>query len=300
MKKIVFLMLALLLAWPAPTIARAEVLFSAYRKDATVFGQYLPPENMVVAGLVLVSKTDAKQFELFGAARLERPTPGVVCTFTVDLDAVQGLARITALKSGTSQYTSTLTQAQRDELQSGQLSLRMYRGEEYTQDDLLAECPVLSDFTEMTLSSAGVVNGVLADAFGKKGTQKHKGIPTRSMPLTVGNIPEGTRALAVSMIDPDGQNWVHWLAVNLPVQPELPENASVDLAEQIVQGKNDFGQIGYGGPTPPSGTHRYVITVYALSHLLDLKNGFKQNAFQKAIDGKILAEAILRVDYSRK
>ena len=92
---------------------------------------------------------------------------------------------------------------------------------------------------------------------------------------------------------------MHWLATNLPVAEEIPQNSSIDLAGQMVQGKNDFGFIGYGGPTPPSGTHTYVLTVYALSEPLVLKDGFKWKAFQKALDGKILAQADVTGDYSK-
>ena len=151
----------------------------------------------------------------------------------------------------------------------------------------------------MAVTSAGIQNGVLADEYGKRGVQKRKGIPTLSVPLHITGIPSGTAALAVSMIDPDGGDWVHWLAANIPVMADIPANASIDLAAQMVQGRNDFGFTGYGGPTPPSGTHGYVITVYALSEPLALKDGFKQKAFDKALDGKVLAQAQLTGDYSR-
>lgn len=280
--------------------AFAQARLSAYRKGNTVYGSFVPQEYLVTASLVITGETDAKRYELFGAGELNQLEQNMACAFSVDLSGAPGMLRVTDRKGGTSEFFAAMTQAQRDDMLSGSLTVRVYRSASYDDNDLLAQCAVEPASTEMTLTSAGVVNGVLDDAFGKKGEQKHKGIPTRSMPLSIQNIPEGTRALALTMIDPDGQDWVHWVAANLPVMEELPENASIDLAEQMVQGKNDFGATGYGGPTPPTGTHHYVITVYALSQPLGLKNGFKYKAFQKALEDRVLAQASLTAAYSKK
>ncbi len=156
---------------------------------------------------------------------------------------------------------------------------------------------------DMALSSNGIADGVMADAYGAKGSQLAKNIPTRSLPLTVSHIPEGAKSLAVTMIDPDGDNWVHWLAANINFsgsEIEIPENASIDLKDVMVQGKNDFGTTGYGGPTPPSGTHKYVITVYALDTILELKEGFSRKQLESAMEGHVKAQAVLTGDYSRK
>lgn len=150
---------------------------------------------------------------------------------------------------------------------------------------------------EFTVTSAGIAGGVMDDAFGMRGTQVDGFIPTRSLPLALENAPEGTACLALSMIDPDGGDWVHWLAVNIPVG-DIAENASVDLAGTFVQGKNDFGSVGYGGPTPPSGVHTYVITVYALSAPVALDEGFSLDAFTQAIEGNVLASVELTGTYA--
>jgi hypothetical protein len=71
------------------------------------------------------------------------------------------------------------------------------------------------------------------------------------------------------------------------------------MAESFVQGKNDFGPIGYGGPTPPSGVHNYIFTVYALSDTLPLENGFTLPQLQAAMVELILAEAVITGTYSR-
>lgn len=148
-----------------------------------------------------------------------------------------------------------------------------------------------------TVTSAGVVDGAMDDAFGMRGAQLDGFVPTRSLPLDIANAPDGTACLAISMTDPDGGDWVHWLAVNIPVG-DIPENASVELAGTFGQGRNDFGTVGYGGPTPPSGVHTYVITVYALSEAVSLEDGFSADAFNQAIDGKILAQAVLTGTYA--
>ena len=159
------------------------------------------------------------------------------------------------------------------------------------------EVETAAEPAEFTVNSAGIVDGVLDDAFGMRGTQLDGYVPTRSLPLTIENVPDGTACLALSMIDPDGGDWVHWLAVNIPVG-DIVENASVEFAGSFVQGLNDFHTVGYGGPTPPSGTHTYVITVYALSETVSLAEGFSLDEFLQAIDGKVLASVELTGTYA--
>ena len=163
--------------------------------------------------------------------------------------------------------------------------------------DTPSSVPSEAPSADFAVSSSGIVNGVIQDAYGARGADKMNGIPSRSFALSLSNIPEKAACLALSVIDPDGGNWVHWLAVNLPAD-DLAENASIDLANQIVQGKNDFGFVGYGGPTPPSGTHTYAITVYALSSSVDLKNGFSQKQFLAAIEPVIIASTTITGDYA--
>lgn len=156
---------------------------------------------------------------------------------------------------------------------------------------------------EMTVTSAAIIDGALGLPYGAKGEQFiEEFIPSLSPPLTVCDIPEGAIALAITMIDPDGGDWIHWLAANIPVEDatcEIPENASIDWPENIIQGVNDFGTLGYGGPTPPSGVHRYVFTVYALSEALDLKAGFTLSEMQALLTEKVLTEAVVTGTYSR-
>jgi Raf kinase inhibitor-like YbhB/YbcL family protein len=153
----------------------------------------------------------------------------------------------------------------------------------------------------MSLSSPGVAGGTLGDAYGMRGSQQDGGVPTLSPPLSVQNAPSGTVCYAILMLDPDskplcGYEWTHWLAAGVTTA-EIAENASVNNAADMTQGKNDFGALGYGGPTPPDKPHTYKITVYALDANPDLKNGFSKDELLNAINGHILAQATLDAKY---
>lgn len=147
----------------------------------------------------------------------------------------------------------------------------------------------------MAVSSEGISGGVIADKYGMRGDQVSGGVPTRSIPVSVADAPEGTVCYAVSVYDPDsvplcGYEWAHWLAVNVK-SADIAENASIDGADGMVQGKNDFDSVGYGGPTPPDKAHTYVVTVYALDAELPAENGFDKGEFAGMIEGHVLAEA---------
>lgn len=144
------------------------------------------------------------------------------------------------------------------------------------------------------VSSNGIQNGTLSDYLGARGTQKENGIPTRSMDITLTGVPDGAVCFALVMRDPDsvplcGYEWLHWAVVF--ESDRLEENASVEMAGELIQAKNGFDTVGYGGPTPPDKTHTYVITVYALDAVPALDNGFSLEQLQEATEGHILAEA---------
>ncbi len=91
-----------------------------------------------------------------------------------------------------------------------------------------------------------------------------------SPPLAWRGTPAGAAALVLLVDDPDGRDWVHWSALDLPAgDGELPQGVT-PAAEPPQQGRNDFGRVGYGGPCPPSGTHHYLFTLYALAAPLGL------------------------------
>ena len=126
-----------------------------------------------------------------------------------------------------------------------------------------------------------------------------------SPPLAFANAPAGTKTFALICDDPDAPRgtWVHWVLYNLPVSVKsLPEHVPTQpkLPNGALQGKSDFGKIGYGGPAPPSGTHRYFFKVYALNAELKLGSGATKAQLVKAMNGHILAQGELVGKYSRK
>ena len=92
-------------------------------------------------------------------------------------------------------------------------------------------------------------------------------------PLSIKDIPAGAKSLALIVDDPDApmKTWVHWTAWNIgPGTSEIAENS---IPTGCVEGATSFGSTGYGGPCPPSGTHRYFFKIFALDDMLDLKPG---------------------------
>lgn len=126
-----------------------------------------------------------------------------------------------------------------------------------------------------------------------------------SPPLKWNRVPDETQSLALILDDPDAPSGVftHWVIFNLlPDRRELPEAvpAASQLPSGALQGKNDFGKIGYGGPCPPPGyPHRYRFTLYALDRQLDLKAGSSKQQVLNAIEGHILAQGQLTGTYQR-
>ncbi len=101
------------------------------------------------------------------------------------------------------------------------------------------------------------------------------------------NVPKGTITIGLIMDDPDamaavGKIWVHWL--------QYFDYPSQNL---IIEGKTDFGEIGYGGPAPPNGRHTYIFKGYALDVKLDLKEGYSKQDLEDAMKGHIIAKTKL-------
>jgi len=101
------------------------------------------------------------------------------------------------------------------------------------------------------------------------------------------NVPKGTMSIGLIMDDPDamaavGKIWVHWL--------QYFDYPSQNL---IIEGKTDFGEIGYGGPAPPNGRHTYIFKGYALDVKLDLKEGYSKQDLEDAMKGHIIAKTKL-------
>lgn len=112
--------------------------------------------------------------------------------------------------------------------------------------------------------------------------------------LTWKNAPSGTKSFALIVHDPDAPRsggFTHWVVYNLPGNvTHIAQGApnTEKLPSGGIQGKNDFGQIGYKGPCPPSGTHRYYFYLYALDTELNLQPGAGKDDVEKAIKGHVL------------
>jgi Raf kinase inhibitor-like YbhB/YbcL family protein len=103
-----------------------------------------------------------------------------------------------------------------------------------------------------------------------------------SPPVSWSNVPEGTVEIAIVMTDPDANGFVHWAVAGIdPAAGTVAEGA---VPATAVQGKNGQGSVGYTGPCPPSGTHTYLMQVYALNNTTGLANGAAGADLIKAIE----------------
>ncbi|MFL5776762.1 MAG: YbhB/YbcL family Raf kinase inhibitor-like protein [Chloroflexota bacterium] len=117
----------------------------------------------------------------------------------------------------------------------------------------------------------------------------------RSPDLAWTGVPAGTNAFVLFVDDPDGRDWVHWSVLDVaPTTSELPAGLA-PTADPPQQGTNDFGNVGYGGPCPPSGTHHYQFTLYALAAPLGLKDHPKGDAVRSALEKAQVLEKVTLV-----
>jgi len=107
-------------------------------------------------------------------------------------------------------------------------------------------------------------------------------------PLLIENIPSGTKSMALIVDDPDAPagTWVHWVVWN--ISPDTKEMKESSVPGGAQQGVNDFRKHEYGGPCPPSGTHRYFFKLYALDTMLNLGSKAKKSDLEQAMKGHIL------------
>lgn len=141
---------------------------------------------------------------------------------------------------------------------------------------------------KLKLSSVYSNNGVIPDKYGCKGENINPA-------LDISGIPSGTKSLVLFFDDPDSINgWDHWIVFNIPVVSKIDEDSIPGI-----QGKNSWETNDYRGPCPPSGTHRYVFSLFALDVLLDLEEGDSRNEIEEAMKGHILAQTKLVGKYLR-
>jgi len=119
--------------------------------------------------------------------------------------------------------------------------------------------------------------------------------------LRISGVPQGTKSLILIMDDPDamgavGKVWVHWVLWNIPPSTEeIPENS---IPTDSIEGKNDFGEIGYGGPAPPDKEHTYIFNLYALDHEISLQKGSTKSDVEKSMNDHVISKTKLEGRYS--
>ena len=167
---------------------------------------------------------------------------------------------------------------------------------------ILAAASVILAASIASFASGGARMKVTSSAF-------HEGanIPSKfscdgansSPPLQIADVPSGAKSLVLIVDDPDAPSglFTHWVVWNIS-----PQSSSIGEGDtpKGVQGTNDFGKSGYGGPCPPSGTHRYYFKVFALDRELDLSFGAKRGQLDAAIKGHVIAQGELMGRYARK
>lgn len=116
-------------------------------------------------------------------------------------------------------------------------------------------------------------------------------------PLGIEGIPEGTQSLALIVDDPDAAmgTWDHWIVWNITLSDKIKESTVPGI-----EGVNGFGKHSYGGPCPPSGTHRYFFKVYALDTKLNLSPNSRKKDVERAMQGHVLAKGEIIGRYSRR
>jgi len=120
-----------------------------------------------------------------------------------------------------------------------------------------------------------------------------------SPPLQISDVPSGAKSLVLVVDDPDAPSglFTHWAIWNISPQTSTIAEGSTPKG---VQGTNDFGRSGYGGPCPPSGTHRYYFKIFALDRELDLSSSAKRSQLDAAMKGRVIAQGELMGRYARK
>ena len=130
-----------------------------------------------------------------------------------------------------------------------------------------------------------------------------------SVPLAWSGLPDGTRSLALIVDDPDAPDpaapkmtWVHWVLYNIPpTATGLPEAVEPRaLPAGTLEGRNDWGRTGYGGPCPPVGRHRYFFKLYALDVTLPDLGQPDKARLERAMKGHVLAQQQLVGTYAKR
>ena len=184
-----------------------------------------------------------------------------------------------------------------------------YRSNEVSTEDpimqkaIIAEAIAIAVATTALFAAGGAKMKITSSAFQEGGD-----IPSKfsrdggnaNPPLRIEGTPANAKSLVLIVDDPDAPVglFTHWLVWNIdPKTTEIPEKG---VPKGAVQGTNDYPNLGYGGPQPPSGTHRYYFKIFALDQTLGLRSGAKRQELDKAMSGHVVAEGQLMGRYTRK
>lgn len=117
-------------------------------------------------------------------------------------------------------------------------------------------------------------------------------------PLDIDDVPADSESLALIMDDPDapGGTFTHWVIYS--ISPTISRIEEGELPAGVIEGGNDYGETSYGGPQPPSGTHRYRFKLYALDSEPELEAEATAEELQEAMEDHVLAQAELVGTYS--
>jgi Raf kinase inhibitor-like YbhB/YbcL family protein len=148
-------------------------------------------------------------------------------------------------------------------------------------------------------SSAFAANGSIPEKYTCEGDDV-------SPPLAWSDAPAGTKSFALIVDDPDAPDpkaprvvWVHWVLYNLPADATALSEGAASLPAGAKQGTNDFKRVGYGGPCPPVGRHRYFHKLYALDVVLPDLGSATKAQLEQAMKGHILGSAELVGTYEK-
>lgn len=163
---------------------------------------------------------------------------------------------------------------------------------------------LLIGLVSMTLAGPNIAEGEIKMRLSSPAFENNQFIPQEftcngknvNPPFIIEGIPKGAKSLALLVDDPDAPmgTWVHWVVYDIPLLSRIEEDSVPGK-----QGVNDFGRKDYGGPCPPSGTHRYFFKIYALDKMLGLSEGASKKALEGTMQGHILDKAELVGLYKR-
>jgi len=171
--------------------------------------------------------------------------------------------------------------------------------------DSKKNCSNLNNGTQLIGCDLHDINLILESSAFKNGKEipKKYGYKNTNInpPLKIKGVPQNTKSLVLIMDDPDamgvaGKVWVHWVMWN--IEPNTKEIKEDSIPTGAVEGKTDFGKIGYGGPAPPDKEHTYIFKLYALDKKLNLNESASKTDVEKSMKNHIIAETRLTGKYS--